>query len=204
MKLTILGGTGRTGRHLITLALAAGHQVTALARNPGALPDDPHITAVEGSPLDPNAIAQVVAGADAVLSALGGVGQAHTTLYSESVRNILAADPARLIVVGAVPASPNDEKTIFERYLLHPLLHRFFGGDYDDIRRMEELLSDSPSAWTVLRPPRLTDGPATGRYRSGTGRLPRPGQISRTDLAAAMLEVIADPGTHHQFITVSY
>jgi uncharacterized protein YbjT (DUF2867 family) len=38
MRITILGASGRTGSHLPTWALEAGHQVRVLARHPEALP----------------------------------------------------------------------------------------------------------------------------------------------------------------------
>jgi uncharacterized protein YbjT (DUF2867 family) len=38
MNLAIFGATGGTGRHLVDQALAAGHTVTVLVRNPATLP----------------------------------------------------------------------------------------------------------------------------------------------------------------------
>src|SRR5262249_47537048 len=72
----------------------------------------------------------------------------------------------RLIVISAAPLAPDADKTVFERRVLHPLLHRFFGGGYADMGRMEQLLAESDRDWTIFRPPRLTDKPAAGHYRS--------------------------------------
>ena len=44
-----------------------------------------------------------------------------------------------------------------------PLLQRAFGATYEDMQKMEETLSRSEAAWTVLRPPRLRDRAPTGR-----------------------------------------
>ena len=90
MRITILGATGRIGSHLLTWALESGHQVHVLARNPEALlagrplsahgaaargPAAPDALAVtRGDVLDAAAVAEAVAGADAVLSALGPRG----------------------------------------------------------------------------------------------------------------------------------
>ena len=48
MKLTILGATGATGTCLISQALAAGHEVTAVVRDPARLtgPDHPRLRTV--------------------------------------------------------------------------------------------------------------------------------------------------------------
>ena len=49
----------------------AGYPVHVLARNPAAVPRRPGITVTEGDATDPAAVADAVASADAVLSALG-------------------------------------------------------------------------------------------------------------------------------------
>ncbi|MFE5587301.1 NAD(P)H-binding protein, partial [Kitasatospora sp. NPDC056531] len=38
MELAVLGATGGIGRHLVTLALADGHHITAAVRDPARLP----------------------------------------------------------------------------------------------------------------------------------------------------------------------
>jgi NAD(P)H-binding len=72
MRLTIFGASGQTGRHLLEQALAAGHTVTAVARDPTRLPTrHQRLKVVTADALDPAAIQPAVAGADAVSSALG-------------------------------------------------------------------------------------------------------------------------------------
>jgi putative NADH-flavin reductase len=71
MKLTIVAATGGVGRELLQQAIAAGHDVTAVVRNPGKLPAGvPAVTADLTAP-DPAALESAVAGTDAVLSGLG-------------------------------------------------------------------------------------------------------------------------------------
>lgn len=72
MKLLILGGTGATGRLLVDAALAAGHEVTALARDPAQL-DVKHerLQVRQGRATVAAELAPVVAGHDAVASTLG-------------------------------------------------------------------------------------------------------------------------------------
>src|SRR6266702_144488 len=59
MKLTILGATGATGTALTSQALAAGHQVTAVVRDPArlAVPAHPRLRAVTADVMDPASIA---------------------------------------------------------------------------------------------------------------------------------------------------
>src|SRR6476660_9943863 len=84
MKLTILGATGATGTTLTSQALAAGHEVTAVVRDPARL-------AVPADVMDPAAIAPAIDGADAVLSAVGPRGTGPTTVIQDSVHSIIQA-----------------------------------------------------------------------------------------------------------------
>ena len=67
MKLTILGGTGATGTCLTSQALAAGHEVTAIVRNPARLAGQAHprLRTVTADVMDPASIAPAIAGANA-------------------------------------------------------------------------------------------------------------------------------------------
>lgn len=71
MRLAITGGTGFVGARLIAAALAAGHQVQALARRPQ--PPQPGLDWVAGALDAPDALARLCAGADAVIHVAGVV-----------------------------------------------------------------------------------------------------------------------------------
>lgn len=210
MKLTVLGPTGSTGEQIVRQALAAGHEVIAVARRPDAIaPTDPRLRVVLGDVLDPASLHDAVVGADAVLSALGS-RQANrpTEVYSAGTASVLAAmrdaGVRRFVGVTAVPVGPDDQKSALDRYLVHPLLHRFFGGGYDDMRRMEDLLANSDLDWTIFRPPRLTNGASTGRYRIAIDvPLPRARSVSRADLAAAMLAAVQEPALVGHAVTIA-
>jgi putative NADH-flavin reductase len=100
MKLTIFGATGGTGRCLTEQAIAAGHEVTVVVRDPARLavrgpaaaPDrGGRLHVVTADVMDPAAIIPAVAGADAVLSALGPRGSGPTTVSQDSARSIISA-----------------------------------------------------------------------------------------------------------------
>jgi hypothetical protein len=58
---------------------------------------------------------------------------------------------------------------------------------------MEEVVRASDRDWTIVRPPQLTDGPRTGRYRRALDRhLPRGHRVARADLAAELLRLARD------------
>ena len=169
MKLTVFSPTGSAGEQLVRQALAAGHEVTSVARRPDAVtPTDPRLRVVLGDVLDPASLHDGVVWADAVLSALGSRQMNRPTkVYSADTAAVLAAmcdaGARRFVGVTAIPVGSEDQKSALERCLVHPLLHRFFGGGYDDMRPIEDLLAASDRDWTVFRPPPLTNGASTGR-----------------------------------------
>jgi putative NADH-flavin reductase len=76
---------------------------------------------------------------------------------------------------------------------------------YADLARMEAVLHDSGLDWTVVRPPRLTDKPLTGTYRTAYGRnLHRGSLISRADVAHYMLSVLDQAQTIKQTVGIAY
>src|SRR2546423_12825676 len=215
LKLLVIGATRGTGRQVMQQALAAGHSVVALTRDPARI-DVPHdvpdqrLSVVRGDVLDPASLAPALADRNAVISTLGVTsGRAPTTLYSEGMRNIIQAMRAtgvrRLVAVSAAPLSSDDGDTLPSRLLLKPLLWTLLRPVYADMARMEDEIRQSGLDWTIMRPPRLTDKPPSGRYRTALNRGVRGGYtISRADLAAAILTLLDDPTASHAAIGIGY
>jgi putative NADH-flavin reductase len=200
MKLTIFGATGATGTCLAEQAIAAGHEVTAVVRDPARLtvPAGPRLRVVTADVLDPVAISPAVAGADAVISAIGPRGTGPTTIGQDSVRSIIGAmqktGVRRLMTVsGSIVA--DEGEGVLMRYLVKPAVRATaLRHVCADMRRAEEEVRDSGLDWTIMRPPRLTDKPAVGTYRTAIDSNLRRGlTISRADLAACMLGRLDDP-----------
>ena len=221
MKLTIVAATGGIGRQLLEQAIAAGHDVTAVARNPQNLTPAPaRAVAADLASADPAAIQPAVAGADAVLSALGprtkadaGVAARGTKVITEAMR---ASGVRRIIVVSAAPIGtipspgrphpprhdPGDGFII--RYLADPIVKRALREHYADLARMEDVLRASDLDWTAVRPPRLTGKPVTGRYRTAYGQNIRRGVfVSRADVAHYMLSALDQPETFHRTVGIA-
>ena len=200
MKLTIFGATGKTGRQLTEQALAAGHEVTAVVRDPARLAGlaSPRLHVVTADVLDPAAIVPAVAAADAVATAIGPRGNGPTTISQDSARSIIQAmhkaGTQRLLLVSGSVVTDEGEGPMM-RYLLKPLVRRTALRHVSaDMRAAEAEVTRSGLDWTIVRPPRLTDQPATGKYRTATDRnLPRGYTLARADLAACMLGLISDP-----------
>lgn len=210
MKLTIFGATGATGTNLVRQALAAGHSVTAVVRDPArlAVPAHQRLRVVTADVMDPAAIGPVVAGADAVLSAVGPHGTGPTTVIQDSVSGIIRAmekaGTRRLLMISGSIVTDAGERPLL-RYLVKPFARRtFLRGVCADMRQAEDEVRQSPLEWTIFRPPRLTGKPAAGSYRTAIGRnLPRGLTISAADLAACMLTMIDDPAAMRACVCVA-
>ena len=91
------------------------------------------------------------------------------------------------------------------RNLLSPLIKTILRKHYADLALMEDILRDSGLDWTIVRPPRLTDKPLTGTYRTAYERNLRRGVfISRADVADLMLRALEQPETIEQAIGIAY
>ena len=219
-KLTIVAATGGVGRQLLEQPVAAGHDVTAVARNPGKLTRQVRTVTADLAAADPAALEHAIAGADAVLSALGPHSNADAGVAAPGTRSIVAAMQAtgvrRIVVVSAAPvgtvASPGNPHPpkhdpgdgFFMRHLFSRIATAMFGKVYDDLARMEDILRDSGLDWTIVRPPRLTDKPLTGTYRTAVDQNVRGGfSVSRADVAQLMLRVLEQPETIHHVIGIA-
>jgi putative NADH-flavin reductase len=210
MELTIFGATGATGTSLTEQALAAGHQVTAVVRDPTRLsvPGSPGLRVITADLMDPAAIGPAVAGAGAVFAAFGPRGTGATTVLRDGTRSVIEAmrkeGTKRLILVsGSIVADDGEGPAM--RYLVKPLargtLLRHVAAD---MRGAEEQVRESGLDWTIVRPPRLTSDPASGTYRTEIGRNVRRGlTVPRADLAAYMLAIITDPATIHHHVGIA-
>jgi putative NADH-flavin reductase len=201
MRIVIFGANGPTGRLLAGMSIAAGHHTLAVTRHPETFPlHGDLLQVVAGDVLEVDAVARAIEGSDAVLSALGvPFGKAPVETYSRGAENMLEAmkryDVRRLVVVSSGAVTGEDEPTggwVFNRVLQPYVMNKLGKTVYDDMRRMEALVSGSELDWTILRPSGLYELPAVTNYslthERGPGRL-----TARIDLADAMLRQIDDP-----------
>ena len=221
MKITIFAATGGIGRQALEQAIAAGHDVTAVVRNPENLPATPaRIVTADLADAEPPALSSAVAGADAVLSCLGPRSKADVGIAWHGTLAITAAMRAsgvrRIIVVSAAPVGtvPSPARPAPPRYdpgdgfvlrhLLVPVVKAALRAHYADLARMEDVLRDSDLDWTAVRPPRLTGKPLTGTYRMAYDQNLRRGMsVSRADVAHVMLRVLTEPETFRRTVSVA-
>jgi putative NADH-flavin reductase len=207
MRLAIFGATGRTGAHLVEQALAAGHSVRALARQPDRLATrHPELSVVQGDVRDAEAVRETIAGQEAVLSTLGstkteqdvlqvGAGQVVAAMRQEGSRRLI-------FLTGAGVKRPQDPPSLGSVVFV-PLLKLLSPRVLADAEQAVATIVASDLDWTIVRAPRLGDGLPTGAYRHGyirAGFAP----LARADVAAFMLQQLTDPRYIREAPIISY
>jgi putative NADH-flavin reductase len=208
MKVTVFGATGGTGKHVVEQALAAGHEVTAVARNVSEVTPRDGLTVLQGDVVDFASVEQAVAGSDAVVSVLGVADRRKPTkLFSEGVSNMVRAMKAsgtkRIIALSADGVEPNPAVNIGQRLVIALVVARILKHLYGDMLEMERVLADSETDWTVVRPPRLSDKEHTGAYQVSTGEPGPSSGISRADLADYIVTRLADEESYQKLVWIT-
>lgn len=131
MKIVVLGASGGTGRQLVTRALADGHNVRALVRNPDSadFATHPHLEIARADVNDAASIAAVIGADDVVVSGLGVRTRDQVGTLSAGARAVIAAHPARIVWLGAAGTGESASKVGGATAWL---LRRMFGPEYDD------------------------------------------------------------------------
>jgi putative NADH-flavin reductase len=197
MNILVLGATGGTGREVVSQALAAGHNVTALVRDLRRVQVvSDRLQVVQGDVTGEGpTLSDVVLGQDAVISVLG-VGRSFTPngLIAQSAPRVVSAMEKhgvhRLIHTSAFGVGPTlGDCPLVPRLFFHTLLRRV----YHDKALGDESVLNSRLEWTIVYPAGLTDGPKTGHYRSGE-HLALHGfpNVSRADVADFLLSQLTD------------
>ncbi|GEO94860.1 NAD(P)-dependent oxidoreductase [Kocuria turfanensis] len=191
MNVTVLGASGRTGRLLVQELLRRGHGVTALVRDPSRAPEGARV--VVGDSRNGEALRSALAGADAVVSALGPSGK-DTHLHRETVAQLAPALRAAAVrryvgVSGAGVTADGDRKRPRDR-AISTAMGWFAPSMVADKAAELAAWQDTGAEWTLVRPPRLLEGPATGRVEHDAHVSARSTGMRRADLAAFLADVL--------------
>jgi putative NADH-flavin reductase len=194
MTIAVLGATGRTGRPLVEELLRRGHAVTALVRDPARLgPLGERVTVVTGSSTDAGALDNLLDGAEAVVSALGPTSR-DSTLQSDTARALVPAmgrhGVARFVGVSGTGVDVPGDRKSRRHQAISWMVRRLGGAMATDKSTEYEVFAASDLDWTLVRPPRLLDGPATGRVLHDARTPGRSSSIRRADLAVFLADVL--------------
>jgi len=209
VKILVLGASGGVGQEVVAEALARGHAVTAASRS-GT--DVPGATTVSLDATDAAAVADAVAGHDAVVNAIGPrAGQDDDGHLARAAEAIIAglhrAGVLRLVVIGGTG-------TLEVAPGMRLVSTLDFPADFKPVAEahsaaLDVLLTAADLEWTYLAPPpEFAPGPRTVAYRTGgTGMLldaEGRGRLSYGDIAVAAIDVIEQHSFVRERVAVAY
>ncbi len=193
MRVTVIGGSGRTGKLVVEQLLKRKHAVIATIRNPRHMAEMVKLGAetvlidLDKSPFDD--IVEAMKGSDVVVFAAGSAaGEGSALDRTGTLRTVRAAEKAgvpRYVSISSIGASTglstrkmNDEMKDY----------------YRQKRAAAKHLTGSTLKWTLIEPGELTDGPGTGNITLSEAALDE-GPVPRADVAAVVVAVVEAPGT---------
>lgn len=202
--LLVLGGTGRTGVHVLREALERGHRVRALVRNPASSDAPQGVELIEGTPASLDDLRRAADGADAVVSALNN-SRASDNPWAKSVsppnfmtdatRDTLTVMKEngirRIAVASAVGAGDSwaSLNPLFKVLIKTSGIRR----GYNDHHGVDAVLRASDAEWVLARAVALSDAPPRGPLRAALVGQGKPGTtISRSDVARFLLDSLED------------
>lgn len=188
-RVLVVGGTGRTGRLVVTEATAMGHHVTVAARNPDAARSlfTPAVQVVHADAHDPASIERALHDQDVVVLSVSSSARKPGNVYSDAARAIVdgarGTTVSRAVVVSSGGVRPDD--TGLPAWYRRVLIPLFMSDLYDDMRAMERVFRESELAWTFVRAAYLGDRPRAASIRVEDDTNPKGGwRLGRADLAA--------------------
>ena len=213
MKLAIIGATGFVGSAVLQEALQQGHDVTAIVRHPEKLAAHPSLTAKAVSVFDEAALADVLRGHDAVISAYNP-GWTNPDIQSQMIEGSAhivnatkqAKVPSLLVVGGAgsLEVAPGVQLVDTPQFPAE-----WKEGALGAREVLNQLRNEKELNWRFISPAVfLEPGKRTGQFRYGDDAVlfndDQPARISVEDLAVAIVEEIAAPRYNQRRFTVAY
>ncbi len=207
MKIALIGATGYVGAKLLAEVLDRGHQVTAVVSDAAKLPGHSALTGVSADATDVDALAELVAGHDLVISSYNP-GRDSTGTGTQAITDgVKRGGVARFLVVGGAGSLklPSGERVVDQP--------DFPAGWKEGALRtsafLDRLRGEDELDWVFLSPATmLVPGERTGHYRTGKDDLLTDGagesRISLEDYAVAMLDEAERPLHHRERFTVAY
>ncbi|MFV0622487.1 NAD(P)-dependent oxidoreductase [Sphingomonas sp. ac-8] len=202
MDVAVLGASGRAGSEIAKELAARGHHVRAIARRPGAIPTAATIEPIAGDASDRTALADLIRGGDAVISAL------HFDVPVELLVGALKeAGVGRLLVTGgAASLEVAPGKRLFDTPHF-PAEWKEAAGQ--GIAFLEALRRETDVDWTFFSPAAfIFEGPRTQSFRTGGDQLivddAGDSKISFADYAIAMVDELEHPRHSRGRFTAAY
>lgn len=202
--LLVLGGSGRTGVHVLTQAVERGHRVRALVRNPDAVLAPDGVELIAGTPAHIDDLRRAADGTDAVVSALNN-SRASDNPWAKPVSpprfmtdatrdtlTVMKGNGIRRIAVASTVGAGDSWAT------LNPLFKGLIKTSgirhgYNDHHGVDAVVRASDADWVLVRSVALSDAPPSGPLRAAAIGGEKPGMnVSRTEVARFLLDSLED------------
>jgi len=209
MRLTIFGATGGVGQHVVTQALAQGHEVVAHTRSPEKFKySHQNLFVVQGDVLDYDTVRHAIEGSDAVLCTLGMPIMNKDGLRAKGTKTIIRAmeelNVKRFVCLSGLGAGDSFQllPTLY-RYVIFPLILRHVFADHNV---QESYVKNSSLDWILARPSNFSKKPISGTYKQGlTQKDPSLKlKIPQSDVADFLLQQIDSDTYLHATPGISY
>ena len=192
-RICIFGASGATGQALSQQAVERGFDVVAFVRSePAQLLSLQGIAVMKGSLTNPSDVERAITGCEAVICAFGPRPGSSDAFCAEATRNIVTAmkarDVQRLVCITGAMIGAYPHLSWFMRSMKSTYQKKQPDMAIDRIEQ-ERLVETSGLAWTLVKPPRLSDGEARRQYRSGENlKVGAMSSINRLDLSRFILD----------------
>lgn len=199
MKIAVFGASGNIGRIFSELALKEGHLLNLYIRKTTGLPVSPNVKVVTGELTDFDKIKEAISGTDAVVSLLGPAikrnypGTPIATGHELIIRSMKELGISRFVTIATPSVRFEKDKasitTIFPRIMGKLLLPK----PYQEVVAAGEATRNSGLDWTVVRFIAPVDGKPKGNVKVSFGDKKLSFSITRTDIAAFVLNELIHP-----------
>jgi uncharacterized protein len=212
MKIVLFGATGTIGSRIVREALARGHDVTAVIRDPAGIPaGGDHVGAEQGDVTNAADVARVAHGAGAIVSAVAPSGGQPLSMLTDAARTLIAgartAGVKRLVIVGGAGSLETPEGGRVMDRAGFPDAWKPIAQAHADALQVYQTEAGGLD-WTYLSPAGVIQpGVRTGQYRTGGDRLVVDDQgnshISAEDFAVALVDELERPAHLGRRFTVA-
>lgn len=211
MKVAIFGATGIVGSAITKEALAKGHDVTILTRNPQKVKiADDRLTVIEGNVTDRSTVRKVLTAQDAVIQSLGIGGKGDgklTTFVSEAnkliMEEMVAMKVHRLIAISVIGAGDSLYFLPWIYRKMMPIMMKWFQAIIDDKNRMEPMIEQSGLDWTIVRCTTVKDAASKGHVTASLDGKGIKYSITAPDMAEFVTSQLSESQFHHKAPVIS-
>jgi putative NADH-flavin reductase len=212
MRVTIFGATGALGGQCLEQSLAAGHEVTLLARSPGKVPAQlaSRARVIEGNALVAEDVERALqGGSDAVLFAIGVDRRSPENLCADATAIIFEAmrrhGVSRFVWCGGGSTLVEEDQVTVGARFVALFAATFMGLRHrDKAQQMHFLRENEDLEWLGLRPLQMKEGERRESYRVGFDRFSGLSSISFADCAHAMVGMLSDDTWLHRAPVIQY